>query len=219
VKYYDISSLISPRTAVFPGDVPFSREISLDFKKGDHLLLSAMRTTFHIGAHADSVSHYHADGKGIEHRKLEAYFGDCQVIEVKKKSGERIYVNDLEQNFILAPRVLFKTNSFPNSEKWNPDFNSLSPELINYLADQKVIMVGIDTPSVDPETSKMLESHQALHQRRIAVLEGLSLGEVPPGVYKLVALPLRIENADASPVRAILIQDQHAWKETGLQEI
>lgn len=207
------------RTAVFPGDVSFQQKIALDFKKGDHLNLSAIETTLHIGAHADSSSHYHADGKDVTDRSLEAYFGDCQVIEVQIARGERLNIADLRNQKILAPRVLFKTRSFPNPEHWNSDFNSLSAELIDFLARQKVILVGIDTPSVDPETSKDLPSHQALWRSQMAVLEGIILEAVPEGLYKLIALPLKIENADASPVRAILIESDSPWQDSGLQEV
>jgi arylformamidase len=65
--------------------------------------------------------------------------------------------------------------------------------------------VGIDTPSVDPMTSKALEAHNAVADHDMAVLEGVVLDAVPPGLYTLVALPLRIEGADASPVRAVLV--------------
>jgi arylformamidase len=84
---------------------------------------------------------------------------------------------------------------------------SLSPELIRFLHSKGCVLVGIDTPSVDPETSKALESHQALFETKIAVLEGLMLQQVPEGVYTLIALPLPIVDGDASPVRALLFED------------
>ncbi len=85
------------------------------------------------------------------------------------------------------------------------DFNSLSPELVAWLHGEGVILIGIDTPSVDPLQSKVLESHNALADRDMSVLEGVVLDHVEPGVYTLSALPLRLEGADASPVRAVLL--------------
>lgn len=177
----------------------------MSFDQGHHLGLSAVRTTLHIGAHADAGNHYHAAGKGIEDRNLAPYFGPAQVFQVKLARGERIYPRHLPEA-VRATRVLFRTDSFPNPDEWNGDFNSLSPELLHFLADQNVQLVGIDTPSVDPADSKALESHQALAARNLCVLEGLVLTHVDPGVYELVALPLRWKDADASPVRAILWQ-------------
>jgi arylformamidase len=202
-RIWDISPLITDRIAVFPGDTPFSREIALSYEQGHHLTLSAMKSTLHLGAHADAANHYHREGKGIDARALETYLGPAQVCTVSLDPGERIRPQHLPEK-IRARRVLFNTGSFPDPNEWRDDFNALSPELIHHLADLGVVLVGIDTPSVDPATSKALESHQALYARNLAVLEGIVLTGVPDGLYTLSALPLRLKDADASPVRAIL---------------
>ena len=204
LKIYDLTPKISPRLAVFPGDQVFQREVALSMAKGSHLELSAMRTTVHLGAHADAPSHYHLNAPDISQRPVERYLGKAQVLRVHGlKAKERVRVEHIQAK-IQAPRVLIDTRSFPDPENWNSDFSSFAPELLDWLADQGVTLVGIDTPSVDPEDSKGLEAHQILWQRDLAVLEGLLLGPVPEGLYTLIALPLPIENGDASPVRAIL---------------
>lgn len=203
-EYYDISPEISAETAVFPGDTQFSRQLNMSFDDKNHLDLSQITTTVHIGAHTDAPSHYDAKGESIDQRNLLLYMGPCQIISINKKAGERILPEDLKTE-ILTPRVLFKTNSFPDPNKWNDDFNSLSPELIKILAEKGVRLVGLDTPSVDPADDKSLSSHKAIHENDMAILEGVILSDVPDGFYNLIALPLKIKNADASPVRAILI--------------
>ena len=65
-------------------------------------------------------------------------------------------------------------------------------------------LVGIDTPSVDLFDSKDLPAHKAFLRCDMAILEGLVLAEVPPGLYELIALPLKLVGFDASPVRAVL---------------
>jgi arylformamidase len=207
LNYFDISPVISSRTAVFPGDVPLSRDVSLHWKKGHHIELSSLQSTVHLGAHADAPSHYSSKGAGISERPLVHYLGPAQVLRVKMARGERIMPLHISHETIRAPRVLFCTGSFPNPNEWNGDFNSLSPELIQFLKEKKVITVGIDTPSVDPADSKGLETHNAILDADMAILEGLVLSEVPVGVYNLIALPLRLEGFEASPVRAILLRD------------
>lgn len=212
-KIYDITPPISTRLGVFPGDQPFSREVGMSFKKGHHLELSQIRTTVHLGAHADAPSHYHADGVSIEKRPLGRYLGRAQLIRIAGlKPKERILPKHVVVP-IEAPRVLFDTGSFPDPERWNSDFNSLSPELLEWLYPQGVRLVGIDTPSVDPEDSRDLESHQVLFKHDFAVLEGLWLKDVPEGLYTLVALPLPIVDGDASPVRAVLLPPAQALPE------
>jgi len=221
MKYFEISPLISERLAVFPGDQKFRRDLSLDFKTGAHLQLSSIQTTLHLGAHADSSGHYHMDGEGIDKRSLHPFFGKAQVIDIELAGSSqnlkerRIYPQDLKVE-IRAPRVLLKTNSFPDPNFWQSDFISLSPEVVDFMAARGVSLIGIDTPSVDPETSKALESHQALFKNNISVLEGLVLNAVPAGIYQLVALPLAIADADASPVRAILIESPERFPQSDL---
>lgn len=202
--YLDISPEISADTAVFPGDTAFRMTPILDFAQGHHLLLSRIETTPHIGAHADAPNHYHPEGRGIAERSLTYYHGDCQVMRVDAPRGARLLPQNLAGKPVLAPRLLLHTGSFPDPNRWNDDFNSLSPELVDDLAARGVMLIGIDTPSVDPSDAKILAAHHAIHRHDLAILEGLVLTHVPEGVYHLTALPLRIRGADASPVRAVL---------------
>jgi arylformamidase len=202
----DISPLISPRIGVWPGDTPFEREMLMSMEQGQNYDLSTVRTTLHLGAHADAPNHYHAQGMGIGERSLDFYFGPCQVITAEVSQGGRIFPKDL-QGEIHSPRVLIKTGTFPDPENWNTDFAACSATLIHDLHYQGCRLVGIDTPSVDPQEDKELESHQAIAEHDMAILEGLVLAEVPDGTYTLCAFPLRLENADASPVRAVLIKN------------
>jgi arylformamidase len=109
---------------------------------------------------------------------------------------------------ISAVRILFRTNSYPDPNVWRDDFVGLSPLLIDYLQASGVILIGIDTPSIDPAHSKELESHRQIAKYNMANLEGIDLSEVEEGFYELIALPLKIQGGDASPVRAVLLQKE-----------
>lgn len=205
-RILDISPLISERMAVWPGDMPFSRAVSAAMEKGDNLELSSITATLHLGAHADAPSHYIHAGAGMADVDLAPYVGPCQMVHVFLPRGARILPSHVGE--LRAPRVLFRTDSFPDPEHFNQDFNSLSPELIEHLHGQGCVLVGLDTPSVDPFESTALESHQALARTGMRNLEGLVLDHVEPGLYTLIALPLKLEGADASPVRAILMMEK-----------
>lgn len=200
----DISPLVDERIAVFPGDTPYARTIHLDLAQGENLTLSDIRTTVHVGAHADAPSHYVAGGPDIAARSLHYYVGPCVVLHVDVGRGRRIMPADLHRKAITAARVLLRTGTFPDPRAWNDDFASLSPELVDFLHAQGVITIGIDTPSVDPADDKVLEAHQALARHDMANLEGLVLDAAGEGEYELIALPLRLAGADGSPVRAVL---------------
>lgn len=163
-----------------------------------------MTTTLHAGSHADAPSHYAPGGKPIDRRSLDLYYGPCEVIPVAVGRGERIGPS-LLPGAVRAPRVLLATGTYPDPERFSRDFASLSAELVDGLARQGVLLVGIDTPSVDPFDDAALEAHAALHRHGMANLEGLVLSHVPAGLYILSAFPLRIEGGDGSPVRAVLL--------------
>ena len=199
----DISPAITPGIAVWPGDVPFSRDVSLDVERGDHLTLSAITTTLHLGSHADAPNHWAQGGSGVDGRDLDRFYGPCQVMHVDVERGARIMPADLPAA-ITARRLLLATGTFPDPNDWNTDFASLSPELVAYAAGHGVTLIGLDTPSVDPFEDKVLLSHHALTEHDVANLEGLVLAHVPAGRYTLIALPLPLVGCDASPVRAAL---------------
>lgn len=200
---YDISPPVSSSTAVFPGDTPPTREVLLDMQRGDALTLSTLRTTVHVGAHADAPSHYGADGRTIEQQLLDLYLGHCQVIGTTGGRSCAIAPGDL-QSPIASTRVLLRTESWPDTENFNEDFAGLTVELIEALTHAGVRTIGVDTPSVDAATSKDLPVHRAVLQNDMAILECLRLDDVPPGFYELIALPLNLVGFDASPVRAVL---------------
>lgn len=207
VQYIDISPTVWEKTAVYPGDRPYLRNVEVDFDTGGNMRLSNISSTVHIGAHVDAPNHYHPEGEGIDSRDLKFYLGPAQVIEVNIPKGERIYPQNFSEIEICAPRVLFKTRSFSDPDRWRDDFNSLSPETIIFLKEKNVVLVGIDTPSVDPANDEALLTHKEIYRCNMAILEGVYLEDVDPGNYQLIALPLKLKGADASPVRAVLLKE------------
>jgi arylformamidase len=200
---YDISPPLKPGIAVWPGDTPLTREILLDTRRGDPITLSTLRATVHLGAHADAPSHYGAGAPAIDARGLDYYLGPCQVVRVPVPRGGCVAPEAVAVP-IAAPRVLLDTGTHPDPEQFPEDFAALAPQLVTWLHQRGVILVGIDTPSVDPFSSKELPAHKTFLRHDMAILEGLVLKDVPEGVYELIALPLRLVGFDASPVRAVL---------------
>ena len=199
----DISPPITPALAVWPGDTPPSREVLLDLERGDSITLSTLHATVHLGAHADAPGHYGKGARGIETRPLQDYLGTCQVIHVAAPPRSRIGPEALGVE-ITEERVLLRTETYPDPNRFGEDFAALAPGLVDFLHERGVRLVGIDTPSVDLFDSKELPAHRRFLVHDMAILEGLVLAGVPPGRYELIALPLRLVGFDASPVRAVL---------------
>lgn len=204
---YDITPPITSSMNVWPGDTPMTREMICEIERGATVTLSTIRTTVHLGAHADGPVHYGAGARGVGEQRLEHYLGPCRVIDASSvRRGERVTVADLKGGIesINEQRVLIHTGTFPDFSTWNSDFAGLDASLVDALHARGVITVGVDTPSVDLQDSKDLPAHKAFLRNDMAIIEGLLLKDVPPGTYELIALPLKLMGFDASPVRAIL---------------
>ena len=209
---YDISPPLTADVAVFPGDTKLTREVLSRCEDGDLVTLSTLRTTVHLGAHVDAPSHYKAGGAGIDRTPLSRLMGPCRVLRVhgnedgliSPESPGSALDRQRTNGGRLPSRVLLATESYPDPDRWTANFTALAPEAIDWLAREGVTTIGIDTPSIDPADSKSLPAHAAVHRHGMTILEGLVLKHVPEGDYELIALPLRLVDFDASPVRAVL---------------
>ncbi|MGE8318876.1 MAG: arylformamidase [Comamonas sp.] len=203
-QLWDISPAVHPAAPVFPGDTPYSQQWCATIGPGCPVNVSAITLSPHVGAHADAPLHYDADGASIGNVDLDAFLGPCRVIHAIG-CGPLVEWRHLEHAITadLPPRVLVRTYARAPTV-WDGDLAAYAPETVERLADLGVQLIGIDTASIDPATSKQLPSHMVIRRRGLRVLENLVLDEVPAGDYELIALPLKLVQADASPVRAVL---------------
>jgi arylformamidase len=200
---YDITPVVTTGLSVWPGDTPLSREVLADMHRGDNITLSTLRATVHLGAHADAPSHYGRDAASIESRPLDLYLGRCRVVRIPAERGMRIPPSAIPAS-VRGERVLIATGTYPDPSAWNDDFAAFDPATVDLLHERGARLIGIDTPSVDLYSAKDLVAHARFLAHDMAILEGLVLTDVPEGEYELIALPLRLDGFDASPVRAVL---------------
>ncbi|NMG03164.1 arylformamidase [Azoarcus taiwanensis] len=200
----DISPTIHPDLPVWPGDRPVGFERTWSIGPDCPVNVSAISMSTHTGSHVDAPFHFDAKGQGIDEVPLDTYIGACRVINVVGARG-LIQPEQVEERLKdCPPRVLFRTYANAPTDRWDSDFCAISPETVELLAASGVRLVGLDTPSLDPETSKTMDAHLAVCRHGMVILEGLVLDAVEEGDYELVALPLKLAGLDASPVRAIL---------------
>jgi len=202
-RLWDISPPVRPGSPVFPGDAAFELRWGATLSADCPVNVSTLTLSPHTGAHADAPLHYSADGAAVGALDLTPFLGRCRVVHAID-CGRLIEWRHLAHALSdLPPRLLLRTYaSAPTG--WDPRLTAYAPDTIERLADLGLQLIGIDTASIDPADSKALPSHQVIRRRGLRVLENLLLDDVPEGDYELIALPLRLMTADASPVRAIL---------------
>ena len=203
-RLWDISPPVDAGAPVFPGDTPYAQRWAATIAPGCPVNVSTLTLSPHVGAHADAPLHYDPQGAAVGALDLDAYLGRCRVIHAIARGPLVTWEHIAHASRDLPPRVLVRTYRRAPVDRWDPQLAAYAPETIERLADAGVRLVGIDTASIDPAESKSLDSHQVIRRRGLRVLENLVLDDVPEGDYELIALPLKLMTADASPVRAVL---------------
>lgn len=205
MKIFDITRTINPTLAVWPGDTPFSAEVIMDMSEGSSVNLTTLTLSSHTGTHADAPYHFSNHDLTIEKVPLEPYIGPATVVTVQREEGPLTPSDFSDLDWEQVERLLVHSSA---SAKPDDEFPTRiiypSPELADFLAEHGIVLFGSDAPSMDDINSKPLPGHNTLRRNGLAILEGLLLTGVPDGNYELIALPLKIEGGDGSPVRAIL---------------
>jgi arylformamidase len=208
LEVYDISVPLKMVPA-YPGDRPYFREWMARLDEGDDYCLSALALSSHAGTHLDFPSHLLKGGKSQEQYSMNRFILPAEVIAV---SGEGPVLppclSDCKIDKGLA--LLFKTG---NSKKqlmhqaaFSEEFVYLSLDVAHLSVAAQVSLVGIDYLSVDKYGDDSLPVHRTLLENDVLILEGIDLADVPSGRYSLICLPLSIRDAEASPVRAVLVR-------------
>jgi arylformamidase len=202
---YDITRMVTPQTAVWPGDTPYSVEPVVSITGGSSVNLTTICLSPHTGTHADAYFHYERDGEHPAAMPLDAYLGRARVVTVTRRDGPLTPNDFADVDLTGAERLLVHSHvSDLPDDVWPDEFPYLSVELIEWLAGLGVRLIGLDSPSVDEFTSKDLPCHHALRRFGLVNLELVQLRGVPDGDYELTALPLKLDLACGSPVRALL---------------
>ncbi|MDB5432774.1 MAG: arylformamidase [Caulobacter sp.] len=203
-RIWDISQPLRPGMPTWPGDTPFDAAQVWAMGPGTPVNVGKFSTSTHAGTHADAPLHYDAAGAPTSGFDLDTYIGPCRVVDARG-CGALIEPRHVQAALTGAPRrLLIRTyDAFPH-DAWDSAFAAVAPETLEQMAAAGVRLIGVDTPSLDPEQSKTMDAHRVVARHGMAILEGLVLEAVPPGDYELIALPLNLGGLDAAPVRAVL---------------
>lgn len=203
-RIWDISAPVSETAPVFPGDTPYAQTWAAQIGGGCPVNVSAITLSPHVGTHADAPLHYDPQGSSIGMLDLTPYLGPCRVIHAMDCGPLIRWQHIGHATSGLPPRVLVRTYVRMPVDRFDMQLSAFDPTTVEQLAARGVTLIGLDSASIDPAASKDLPSHMVIRRLGLRVLENLVLDQVPEGDYELIALPLKLMSADASPVRAIL---------------
>jgi len=204
VKIYDISQTLGEGMSVWPGDPQFRQHPLRQIREGAAVNVSALEMGVHTGTHIDVPLHLNPSGLDTARMPLHPFVGTARLFSVSV--NQCIRAADLSMlDWQGVERALFKTHSGDSSEpSFEENFIYFHEDAAEFLVGQRILLVGIDAPSVDAFESTRFPAHRMLLDHEIVILENAHLECVPPGDYELICLPLKLSGSDGSPVRAIL---------------
>ncbi len=200
----DISPSLCVGMGVFPGDAAFAVSQTFTIGPDCPVNVAGFSMSTHCGAHVDAPLHYDPAGASIDMLDLGDFIGPARVIDARGSGPLCGYEQIASALDGAPPRLLFKLMDRTDVLAWPSGFRALAPQAVERLALRGTRLIGVDVPSIDPETSKSLPSHMVCRQYDLRIVENLALADVMPGDYELIALPLKLRGLDAAPVRAVL---------------
>lgn len=209
-KIFDISINISKDAIYYPDDDYFKISKISDLNNNDICTTNKLEMSTHTGTHLDFPSHFIKNGKNIEDFHINHFFFKAIIITIENNE----YIekkNFINYNLSNIDAVLFKTknsiNGLVTDSKFTQNYIYLKEDAADYLVEKKIKLVGIDYLSIEKYNSNDYYIHNVLLKNNILILESINLKDIIENEYLLICLPLKIKNCEASPVRAVLIQE------------
>jgi len=222
-KIIDISlelddSKFTMRTpAGFKKDMQFQMEVlkEHDAAEGAGQIVRGVHMRLHAGSHVDAPEHNVKGGKQIQDLPLEIFTGDAVVADLRHLvPGKAITADELEKavgtEIRRGDRVLLRTdvNKTYMIDNWMGRAPYLRSDGTRWCIDKGVVLVGYDFyHGVDePGAPRVFNASRTLSEAGIVTLPYLNnLDRITERRVTLVALPLKLVGAEASPVRAVVL--------------
>lgn len=213
-KWIDLTHPISPGMPVYPGTEPpvLAQGCTIDA----HGFAEKKITMYsHTGTHIDAPAHMLKQGSTLDQLPIDHFCGTARVWEWERRSRPVISPSDLEPDLHDIREVDFLLLYTGWSRHWGTEayfsnYPVLSPEAAEWISSTGLKGLGVDAISVDPADTDTHPVHKALLNREMILIENLTnLEELPGSPFFFSCFPLKIEEADGSPVRAV------AWVEDG----
>lgn len=203
-KIIDISLPLDHSSVVYPGNPV----VEIEEHKGATSVHSKLTLGTHTGTHIDAPRHVFNDGQGIDEMDLDAFYGDCKVLDMTHVIGSVTQADLMGREILKGDRIILKTsNSERGFDAFYDDYVYLDGDCAEYLADIKIALIAIDYFSIKQRGGSDNRPHTAFLEKNIPIIEAVNLKSVDEGSYTLSAFPLRIKNGDGSPARVVLIED------------
>ena len=182
-----------------------SREESKKFyEEGTQFQIGKIELVANTGTYIDCPFHRYENGKDLSEVELER-FVDLDAITINAKDVTKIDIKYFEGKNVTGKAILVYTDwaKYWNTERYFENHSYLTKEAAEYLRDQKVRLVGIDSYNIDDTKGKSRPVHTRLLGSEILIIEHMcNLDKLPESGYTFSAVPPKFKGVGTFPVRA-----------------
>jgi arylformamidase len=209
-RIWDVSMPVRTGGLVYPNNPPISITPVQSIAAGNTANVSRIDLGSHTGTHVDAPLHFMDGGAGVDELPLDVLIGPARLIafgdDVLAVGEAELRRHDLQG----VTRLLIRTRNSAwlasGSTEFHPDFTHVAPDGAEYLVSLGVRLVGVDYLSVEQFHSPHHKTHKTLLENSVVIVEGMMLGDPPPGNYELICLPMLLAGLDGAPSRAVLLE-------------
>lgn len=203
-KMYDVTMTINQNIVVYKDKPEKKPEFTVASSKklGDSTNETFVKFNVHTGTHMDFARHVQDDGATSRGFDVTSFLRTARVLDLTNVTGE-IKPEHLEKFKITAGETVFLKTKNSSEDFFNVEFVFVGSEAAKYLAAKQVFAVGLDALGIERDQPGH-PTHHTLINNNVWIIEGLRLQEVPEGVYELIALPLKLDEVDGTPLTVVL---------------
>ncbi|UFJ39903.1 cyclase family protein [Brevibacillus humidisoli] len=210
-KIVDLSIPISAATPIYPGDPQptITPAASID---PDGYNVSSLHLGSHTGTHVDAPLHFRAEGPSIDSLPLQAFIGEGVVIDVTGKApAEPIGIEDIQPYLEqLGPGKIALIYTGWSDYLGDPLYFRhpyVDSAAIDAMLDRGIRTFLIDALNIDPPDGDRFPAHEKITRLNGVIGENFSqFGAIDFPHPWIMAFPLKIEQGDGSPVRAVAVK-------------
>lgn len=212
MKIIDLTHSINEFMPVYPGTEP--PKILDANTVEEHGFAEKKITMFsHTGTHMDAPKHMRSEGKALDTFSVDKFIGKALIVDLTNMESQDItaeYLEKYKEKIDKVDFVILKTgwSKYWNKKEYFKGYPTLTKEAAQWLMEFNLKGIGVDTISVDTIETADFYNHHTFFENNLVIIENLNnLSEIKEDEVIFSAMPLKIENADGSPVRAVIIID------------
>ena len=213
MKIIDLTHSIANDMTVYPGGPkPQNKIVSNVTDNGYKETEIHIRS--HNGTHMDSPNHVFEDGISLDKIDVINFVGTAALIDCSSlEEGGIITYDFIEKNKEAIDNsefIVFRTDwsKYWNTDKYLGNYPVISDDVVDFILTSNKKGIAFDTISVDPIDASVLAKHHRILENNILIFENLTnLDLIDSDTFVFCALPLKFENSDGAPIRAIAMLD------------